>query len=650
LIKEIAGRNEELGGIRPAGSGSTTENGISMPNHYGLKNIIPRIFRKSGVMRVLRAGEHRLQELSQALKRINVETEEEFLTTGKYLQDFSSRAKEISEASAATAGIIGGPELNNAIAELDHIFQQTKLLEGECEKGTNVLSDIIKILDLIQSSIVGYVKIVKTLKVLGTFVRVESARLGSRGTEFATLAQEINQLGKDIEEKYTIILIKSQVISSSIKKSLANVLNIKSNQKDQLKVVINKIMVILDSLKKKYNFSLATTTTLSENYYNVSRKISDIVMSLQFHDITRQQIEHVEEALHNVLSLFQEKSHQDGHRLQVIILAAHICKIQEAQLTSARNKLTEAVSCIIGNLESIARDILAISQQVQELVGDASRDGNSFLVEMEKYVDAVGAGLNLFGAAQRDLSELMQAMAAAIVDMGKFLLDIERIEIAIERLALNACIKAAHLGENGNALAVLAETTQILVGETRQQTLAVSANLSAINAAAQQLTAGQGGGEAAAEVDVASLIADLGSVLKTLGSLNENAISGLTQVDHQGTKLSADLTKAGEELTVHEYAGAMLDRVISGIRELEKQLQAAISKENGSTELDDEELARLKAQYTMADEREVHDHILITASTPISEETVARDQNEGKTTADNEPDNPINFGDNVELF
>ena len=632
------------------GSGSTAgvlvaagENGTGRPKMFALKKIITRIFNKNGFKEALETGAHCLQELGRNLNRVNAETEEEFLIIGGHLQDFSERAQEISEASAATAGIIGGPELNNTIADLNYIFQQAQLMAGECEKGTDVLSDIIQILDTIQSSIVGFMKIVKTLAVLGTFVRVESARLGSRGTEFSTLATEILQLGADVEEKYTNILNESQSLSSSLKNSLKNIVNIKSIQKDQLQVVIDRTMQSLNYLTEKYNLSLDTANKLSDNYQKISHKISDIVMSLQFHDITRQQIEHVEKALIDVLPLIQEKSHKNGDPGNNIILADHICKIQKAQLTMARDKLIQAVSSIIGNLESLARDIITISQQVQELVGDASREGDSFFPELEESLGAVASGLNLYGTARKDLWELMQAIAPAIDDMGKFLLDIERIEIAIERIALNACIKAAHLGLEGSALGVLAEATQNLAGGTREQTLAVAASLKSINAAAQQLSAGQGAGEGTPEVDVASLVTDLGAVLQTLGNINESAISGLTQVDQKGKSLSADLARAGGEVKVHEYAGGVLDQVITGIRETEGRFQPYLPDNLESLGLAEAELEDLKAQYTMVDERQAHDQTLITGSASLLEEKVELDQDEGQATADD-------LGDNVELF
>ncbi|MBI4642435.1 MAG: hypothetical protein HY743_01570, partial [Deltaproteobacteria bacterium] len=139
-------------------------------------------------------------------------------------------------------------------------------------------------------------------------------------------------------------------------------------------------------------------------------------------------------------------------------------------------------------------------------------------------------------------------------------------------------------------------------------------------------------------------------VLKTLDSLNENVISSLTQMDQKGKSLSADLTKASGEITVCEYAGEAINHVIAGIHELESQFRGLLPEKYQLTALSNEELASLKAQYTMMDERLVHDQTLISSPTLAANGILAVDHNEGQTTAENEKGDDGDLGDNVELF
>ena len=75
-----------------------------------------------------------------------------------------------------------------------------------------------------------------------------------------------------------------------------------------------------------------------------------------------------------------------------------------------------------------------------------------------------------------------------------------------------------------------------------------------------------------------------------------------------------------------------------------------MGNKNGSPGLGDEELEELKAQYTMDDERKVHDQVLVASSTLLPGVTMAGDHNAEKIMSDNEINDADNLGDNVELF
>jgi len=83
---------------------------------------------------------------------------------------------------------------------------------------------------------------------------------------------------------------------------------------------------------------------------------------------------------------------------------------------------------------------------------------------------------------------------------------------------------------------------------------------------------------------------------------------------------------------------------------LTRQFQEHLPARSQATELGEEELESLKAQYTMVDERQAHDQILIPDSTPPTPKMSAIDFHEGKPEAANAKDGGLNLGDNVELF
>lgn len=329
--------------------------------------------------------------------------------------------------------------------------------------------------------------------------------------------------------------------------------------------------------------------------------------------------------------------------------AIDVCKIQEAQLTTARDKFFEAVKDIIANLGEISRDITEISQDTQDLSRANSEEEHSFFEEMAGHLAEVSSGLHQYDSASHDLALVMSSVAAAIGDMSICLRDIEAIEIAIERIALNACIKAAHLGGEGAALGVLAGGIQRLVGDTRQQTLAVAQKLESIIATSQGLAANDSSDHKDSGLELSFLNNDIDTMLQSLRGLNESSHASLNQVKEKGQILSQDLQRVGAEIDVHERAADVINHVLSSLQQIQNQLQShGVLPGIGAT--GDAEIETLQNNYTMKAERLVHVSVASSPVTSPSQSSASTEITDSGTLIKKEESNEEDLGDNVELF
>ncbi|MEW6659142.1 MAG: hypothetical protein AB1424_10820 [Thermodesulfobacteriota bacterium] len=279
-----------------------------MSLHLGSRNPLTQLFRKFKFNRTPNELSIGLNDMAQKLEMLNADTEGDFLAIGDDLQDFSRRAREISETSAAAAGLMTGVEINNAIDKLSRMFARIGDLGSECECRTEGLKQIMAILTGVEQSLRGFMKIVKTLLMLGVFTRVESAHVGIIGEDFAVLANQVNELAKDIEAKSNKILSQSQSLASLIQHSLTNASTIKELQQDQIHRMIQNTTDSLNSLKGKHRRSSSLASHVADKYNQIYNNIDQIVTLLQFHDITRQQIDHVKEAIVSLKAGIQKNS------------------------------------------------------------------------------------------------------------------------------------------------------------------------------------------------------------------------------------------------------------------------------------------------------------------------------------------------------
>ncbi len=579
-----------------------------------------------------------LQGLGQELGILCNSTEGEFLAVGESLHHFYMRAKEISKLSSSVAGLMSGEEVGQTIEGFRSFCDRIRKIESESAQSTDILRHVLSILWQMGTHLDGFRKTVRVLRVLCVSTRIESARLGSRDIGFSTLADDVDKLVLEIETKCAHLSDQTESLRQLIQDSLARVLDMEARQQKQARLILDSTLSSLVDLTEKHAMSSTSVMHISKRYESISRNIGEIVAAMQFHDITRQRIEHVKEAIEELeggspdggeprpdaregeketrWGAFRKgKDGRNGKRERAesrwkeLHRRADICELQAAQLRYAKDELMKAVANIIRNLHGIGGHVEEISQETQKMAGAADEAGRSFLSELEKGVSSILAALAGYAQATGELSSAMDSVARTLGDMSAFASDIENIGTKIKLIALNAIVKACHMGDEGAALAVLAEDIHSLSIDTCQRTATVCEVLRSITADADVLSTGFGGemGSKVSELD--GMGETLQHLLQSLQSVNDRIVTHLSRIDEEGHTLSEDINRGIESFTVHERIDAVVTKVSARLDEIVARSRAEIPAPH-RLESTSEHMKALEAAYTMQGEREIHQSIL----------------------------------------
>ena len=353
----------------------------------------------------------------------------------------------------------------------------------------------------------------------------------------------------------------------------------------------------------------------------VSRNIGEVVMSMQTHDIVRQQIEHVDQTLAELgMRLVAGSAGADE--------AACICELQAAQLRHAAGEIDQAVQAIIGNLREVARKQSGLSQETRGMAGIADQTGASFFSEMQRDISVVTVALLESSKVNQSLCAAMGAVAETVGEITSFVGDIEKIGEEIKLIALNAQIKSAYTGDEGAALGVLAEAIQRLSIDAIDHTTVVSGTLQKIIAVTQGLNSGVTSETSNLETEVRGMVASLSSLLETLRGVNEALLRSLSGMDDEVTLLSSDIDQATSGITVHRKVSQVLEGAIMGLSGVTAQARRiAPASAQGAN------LEELASRYTMHSERKIHESLF-----------------EGGPASREAPPDDEELGGNVELF
>ncbi len=579
------------------------------------------------------------------LRRMAGTTEDEFLQIGSRLQSFYQRSADISRMANQLVTVVSGDAVVTLTSRLRQIMAD---MEGYLDNARSRSSDscgtlenVQVLLDKLSEPLEGFQKMNKTLRMLSISTKIESARLGELGSGFVNLAMDVENLSHQVNEKSAAILSHRQLLMNMIADNLTSVHSTGVDQDAKVKTILRNTGANLHELVSVNERCTQFGTTAATISVDVTNSISDVVTSMQMHDMTRQQLEHVVEALERLSVDFGTANTSeavDNALRRVIVETGDVCELQEAQLRFASGELYSAVCAIVDNLRDIARKQAVVAHESAAITGSTGSSGSSFVEVMSQGMTAVTSVLTSCALADRNMSATMKKVAQTIDEIATFVTDIEAIGSEIDLIALNSQIKAALTGPEGAALGVLAEAIKRLSDEAVRQTDSVAVTLTEIHGVTEHLLSDVENEEDQLGVRISTMQDELSEILQTMGPMNAEMLSVLSDLNEQVFSLTQDVEEATAGVDVHERTKIMADGVLG---DLERIVAQSRQIEPASSEFK-ENLRHMEEHYTMESERHIHEALARKRSG--QESLVVQSAAKVDVVDDSE------FGDNVDLF
>lgn len=576
-------------------------------------------------------------------------TEDEFLQMGSQLQSFFQRSVDITRMAGELMGIVSGERLQMLIGRLRQMMSDMEeyLASARSRSGDSfkTLEQVQNLLEQLTTPLEGFQKMNKTLRMLSISTKIESSRLGDLGSGFVNLAMDVEKLSHQVNEKSATILNHRQLLAVTIQSNLKSVHSSEAAQDAEVRGALSRTAASLQELIAVTDRCSSFGSMVSEVSADVSANISEVVSSQQTHDITRQQVEHVVEALEKLSANLAaaEEAVLDGESGRALVIeSGDVCELQEAQLRFATSELYAAVCTIVENLRDVANKQSSMAHESLSVAGVADSGSGSFVDDLRQGMSSVTSVLVGCAKSDHDIATTMQSVAATIQQITGFVEDIEYIGSEIDLIALNSQIKAAHTGREGAALGVLAEAIKRLSDEAVRQTESVASTLNVIHTTTEHLTVESFGDEAGSAGLISAMEAELSEILHTLGVMNDELFGLLAGLGQNVQSLTEDVESVTSGIDVHERIKNMASSVLT---DLERIVEQARQIEPASSQFK-QNLRHMEEHYTMESERHIHEAI---ARKRGGHHATSAHQPE-TSTARTDTQSDSEFGDNVDLF
>jgi hypothetical protein len=579
-----------------------------------------------------------LAQVIADLDHLNDNTEQDFLRIGEKLGEFIEAVNLISCELRSLASLISGEYGLRASQALTSALDHSREMAARVEVGNALLSSMRQDARLLKQNLYGFEETVSTFRTLGVLTRIETARLGNSGADFGHLADDVKQLAADVRTKVETVLPAAALLIPAIESAMQDIAALEEGQTKDLPSLISQVLANLSSLRDIEKQVYDASARLGDQYNAISDAFKKLIVSVQFHDITRQQVEHVIDVLRGLLS---DSGGASGisHSQQD---TAAVVALQSMQLADAGAKFAGSAASVVGNMDDIARHILEMADESRALSGLSGDETTSFLLQMEGTCTAIQASLSICATSQATIGATGGNLALIVGRTRGPVDDIQSIGIRMHRMAMNARIRAAHLGAAGEVLGVLAASMQELASECSDRTTSLSEALGSMSDVATRIAGQDGPASDSQPGSPDGVLQGMQLAVAELHSSSERSFAQIAQIIARGARLSEDVSATRRSFCVDALFAETISRSRRMLKEIEEANQSGLPHDRA--EARERGLADFARHYTMQAERDVHEGVTkaVVGATPVAPVAVLAEQSPAKEAEE--------MGENVEFF
>jgi len=546
---------------------------------------------------------NKLKNIKLNIDNILSSSEEEFLALGETLSTFSNvlysievecsifssgKMEEITETEINSLKILL-TELNDFISSSNNSYNTALLGINSIDNNINKLKNDVK--DFKEKHGI--------LKYLNFSVKKESSKIDNEDSRvFNLLSTNIENLDLSLEKSLSEILSFIEKLSGNIRESNINTNKEKNTSKDTFFNTINNgIISMVDRnklLKNKIN-------SVSNRFIEINDYIGQVVVSLQKHDIIRQQFEHILKAFNYI----DEKSDSLSDA-EYFFLSEKIFQIQLAQINNSKNEIEEAQYAIETSIDGIHDKINNMSPILLGLnkYNEISDEENPILT-IEKGISNVTKHVNNIQQVENKILETILDVNNKVRSLDDFIGEIEAISNDIKLISFNSQIASLHIGNMGKTLRVISDEIGSYTVIVEKNSTTISQNISKVIENSDKLSKQLSSDDNNANKKSKEIIKKSKHSINFFENINKTFFKSINHISENNNQLLSDINSMKKGLNLNEFT-IVIDDIKNVINGIITDLPNISEDDNIREEL----LTDLLNSYTMNSERQTHEAVI----------------------------------------
>jgi hypothetical protein len=445
----------------------------------------------------------------------------------------------------------------------------------------------------------------REVDVLAMNARLVASTMGEAGADFLLFVGGIRRSAALAQGSLAQIDAEMAAAAEHLSAARSSVASFAARNAEALHTIPRRLAANVAALDQRARLAGEATADVAKRSEDVARHVASAIVALQLGDITRQRVEHMQQAagtLRQILAPEADSRFVGLSEAQQGAVLAVGCRLLAAQLLDTAEELDQEAERIGHRLDGLAADAREIGRLGEQAHAAADASHRSFLTALAADVRQTQALFEALSAAHADADRRIAAVLDTASRLAGHMATIRSVEADIHIMGLNTSLKCGRLGTIGRALGVIAQELRGCGTRTAAQAGAVLADsqrlLSLASALADSKQARHG---ATIDTVAEEMVTALGRLGRTGRSLAE-ALAGL---ERDSVAVAGLLDATAAEFAVRHDIGKVLRQAAADATALAEQVDRPGAE---VVEATDRLLALLSQRYTMARERAVHAH------------------------------------------
>jgi hypothetical protein len=320
---------------------------------------------------------------------------DDFLTLNAYFKKYYADSKNISENAKNLFEIITHIENKNYLFKQLDDFQ--KCLQDLFLQYENYQDQIISTFDkMIQEMDQMFVTAnnlkqdLMTLKLLVANLKLDISISPSSSERMARKANDFNELIIQTKSFFVEFFKNSNVFKNLLKSTNSQLILYRDRNVQNSNDLLAEIRYSSALLDNKYEEATQLVPKLTESTQSTSSSIAKIITNLQYQDIIRQKIDHIQQTHKEILKELKEIKEDDNDqaklelRLKYYIQIRDIAGLQSSQLIHTNKEYQKAIEIITSKFLEVGRDMNQISELCHLISGSTSNKKYSHFDEIRE--------------------------------------------------------------------------------------------------------------------------------------------------------------------------------------------------------------------------------------------------------------------------